>query len=815
MSAVEPLLERASILLVDDREENLLALDAILEPLGHQLVAVTSGTKALKQLLLSDFACILLDVQMPELDGFELATLIKQRKRSQHIPIIFVTALSKDDQHVYRGYSAGAVDYIFKPIDPGVLRSKVSVFVELWVKNRQLQQQADQLHVQELARLERAGEARYRQLADAMPQIVWTSGADGGATYFNRRWFEYTGMKPEDAGPDVWQVVVHPDDLPNAVERRRQTLASGELYEVEYRFRAADGSYRWHLGRAVPMHDRAGRVEFWIGTATDIHDRKIIEDQRTFIVAAGDALARSLDYRETLVRVAELAVGDVADWCAVHVIETDGTLSEVAVAHNDPTKLTFARELQERYPTSPEQQTGVAAVIRTGKAELIPEVTDAMLEPTALDELHVDLLHQLELRSYMCVPLLSRERVLGAITLISSDSGRRFGSEDLLLAEELARRATMAIENARLFREAEERAQAARVLATIGDGVFLLDRGGRIRLWNSAAERITGVAERDVLGHPAASAVPGWDSIAARVPVAHAGEPTRPESVPLEIEGSELWLSMSAVGYEEGTVYAFRDLTEERALESMRQDLVATVSHELRTPLAAIYGAALTLRRGDVELELELRDKLLQVVVEESSRLSEIVNDLLLASQLDSGKLRITIEQCDPLEIAQLEIATSSIHAPANVELVLESPQSLPHVAADAGQLRQVLSNLIDNAIKYSPDGGAVTLQLSERDHHIQFAVTDSGLGIPPSEQRRIFEKFYRLDPDMTRGIGGTGLGLYICRELVRRVNGRIWVESETGKGSTFFVEVPQEQAIATAVDGDGSGGRRAPVQAA
>ena len=116
-------------------EENLLALEAILEPLGHRLVSVTSATAALKELLLDDFACILLDVQMPELDGFELAELIKRRERSQHIPIIFVTALSKEEQHVYRGYSAGAVDYIFKPIDPNILRSKVSVFVELWEKN--------------------------------------------------------------------------------------------------------------------------------------------------------------------------------------------------------------------------------------------------------------------------------------------------------------------------------------------------------------------------------------------------------------------------------------------------------------------------------------------------------------------------------------------------------------------------------------------------------------------------------------------------------------------------------------------------------
>jgi PAS domain S-box-containing protein len=558
------------------------------------------------------------------------------------------------------------------------------------------------------------------------------------------------------------------------------------------------------------MRDETGQIEFWVGTATDIHDRRLIEDQRTFIVAAGDALARSLDYRETLSQVAELAAGDVADWCAVHVVETDGSTSEIAVAHTDPAKLTFVRELLERYPSDPDQATGQAAVIRTGRAELVPDITDEMLAASAVDELHLELLRQLGFRSYMCVPLRSRDAVLGAITFISSESGRQFGAQDQLLAEELALRATTAIENARLFRQAEERAQAARVLATIGDGVFLVDRSGRIRLWNSAAERITGVAEADVLGREAATAIPGWAAVEPRVPLAPAGEPTRPESVPLELDGRELWLSVAAVGYEEGTVYAFRDLTQERALESMRQDLVATVSHELRTPLAAIYGAALTLRRGDVELEAQMRDKLLEVVVEESGRLSEIVNDLLLASQLDSGKLRVNIEQCDPLEIAQFEIASAHAHLPANVELVLEAPESLPRVAADPGQLRQVLSNLIDNAIKYSPDGGTVTIALAARDHHIQFAVTDRGLGIPPAEQRRIFEKFYRLDPDMTRGIGGTGLGLYICRELVRRVNGRIWVESEGGRGSTFFVEVPQEQAAATG----GSRGKRRPARA-
>ncbi|MEN3341354.1 MAG: hypothetical protein V7644_758, partial [Actinomycetota bacterium] len=552
---------------------------------------------------------------------------------------------------------------------------------------------------------------------------------------------------------------------------------------------------RWHLGRAVPMRDAYDRIEFWVGTATDIHDRRLIEDQHNFIIAAGDALSRSLDYRETLKHVAELAAGEIADWCIVHAVEPDGSIVQLAISHVDPVGATFARELQERYPPDPAATTGPAAVIRSGEPEVVPEIPEEMLRAAARDDLHLELLRQLGLRSYMCVPLRGRGRILGAVTLVSSDSRRRFGPDDLLLAEELARRAATAIENAELYREAEERAQAARVLATIGDGVCLVDRSGRIRLWNHAAERITGLAESDVLGRSAAAVVPGWETVEPRLPVAVAGEPARAENLPLEVRGRELWLSFSAVGFEDGTVFAFRDLTEERLLETMRQDLVATVSHELRTPLAAIYGAALTLRRGDVELEEQLRDKLLEVIVEESDRLAAIVNELLLASQLDSGRLHANIEPCDPLETARLEVEAARTHLPENVELVLDAPAELPAVAADPGQLRQVLGNLIDNAIKYSPEGGAVTVAVESRNHHVRFAVSDRGLGIPPPEQRRIFEKFYRLDPDMTRGIGGTGLGLYICRELIRRVDGRIWVESDGATGSTFFVELPHEQA--------------------
>jgi two-component system phosphate regulon sensor histidine kinase PhoR len=270
--------------------------------------------------------------------------------------------------------------------------------------------------------------------------------------------------------------------------------------------------------------------------------------------------------------------------------------------------------------------------------------------------------------------------------------------------------------------------------------------------------------------------------------------------VPVEINGRELWLSITGVDFEDGIVYAFRDLTEERALEQVRQELVATVSHELRTPLAAIFGSAVTLRREDIELEPALQEKLLEVIHEESSRLAEIVNDLLLASQLDAGTLAVNIERCDAAELARGVVDAARTHLPGGVTVVLEEPaEPVAPVAADEGQLRQVLANLVDNAVKYSPGGGGVRIRLEPVGGHLRFAVADRGLGIPASERRRIFEKFYRVDPDMTGGIGGTGLGLYICRELVRRVEGRLWVEANDSRGSVFYVEIPFAPAPAGA----------------
>jgi len=774
----------ANVLLVDDRPENLLALEAILAPLGQTLLNAHSGEDALRQLLRHNIAVILLDVQMPGLDGFETAALIKQRERTSHVPIIFVTAISKDEEQVYRGYSVGAVDYVFKPFNPEVLRSKVSVFIELHDKNEQLRRQAEQLKEQELAELQRESEERYRFLAEAQPDQIWTALPNGELDYVNQRALDYLETSFAELVEAGWTQVVHPEDLARMLERWQLSLTTAQPYENELRLRAADGSYRWHLTRAVPRTGRRGGVVKWFGANTDIHDQKRAEEAQRFLVEAGAALAGSLDYRKTLGAVAKLAVPRIADWARVDVIE-DGRLRTLAVEHVDPRKVELALELGRRYPESPDAPQGPPHVLRTGESELVAEISEERLEELATDDLHLGLVRELGFQSYMCVPLVTRGEALGVISFVAAESGRRYGPDDLALAEELARRAGTAVENAQLYREVEERAQAARVLETVGDGVFLVDDGGIVRLWNRAAEAISGIRRDEVVGHSLTALLPGWERVS-----------TRAETMPLERDGSERWVSISGVSFDEGVVYAFHDITEERGLEQMRQDLVATVSHELRTPLAAIFGSAVTLNRDDIELQQDIREKLLSVIVDESARLTTIVNDLLLASRLDAGKLEVQIESCDARALTESVVDAARTHLPEGIRIELEPvADDVPPVAADEAQLRQVLDNLLDNAVKYSPAGGDVRLSVAAADDGVRFGVADVGLGVPTAEQGRIFEKFYRLDPDMTGGIGGTGLGLYIARELVRRVSGRIWVEPNEGGGSIFYVELPAAAA--------------------
>jgi signal transduction histidine kinase len=226
-----------------------------------------------------------------------------------------------------------------------------------------------------------------------------------------------------------------------------------------------------------------------------------------------------------------------------------------------------------------------------------------------------------------------------------------------------------------------------------------------------------------------------------------------------------------------------------RELDRLKNEFIAVVSHELRTPLASVYGAAMTLQgRG---LDRKRRESLLAVVYSESARLAHLVDQVLWASRLESGRIETTIESCDPAELAIEVVDAARAHLPLGLSIELRCPPDLPHVAADPDKAKQVLVNLIENAVKYSPEGGRIEVRLERVDGYVRFVVEDDGLGIPAGEHGRIFEKFHRLDPHLTRGVGGTGLGLYICHELVEQMRGRIWVVSRENRGSTFSFELP------------------------
>jgi signal transduction histidine kinase len=207
--------------------------------------------------------------------------------------------------------------------------------------------------------------------------------------------------------------------------------------------------------------------------------------------------------------------------------------------------------------------------------------------------------------------------------------------------------------------------------------------------------------------------------------------------------------------------------------------------------VAAVYGAAQTLRRHDFALDAAGRERFISLIVDESDRLAAIVNQILLANLLDVGRLDLETEPFDAADLVERVVESAQTHAPSQITFDVQVAEDLPLVAADKDRARQVLVNLVENAVKYSPGGGRIELGLEPADRAVLFRVVDEGLGIPADEQRRVFEKFYRLDPNMTQGIGGTGLGLYICSELIERMGGRIWLESEEGKGSTFFFQLP------------------------
>jgi PAS domain S-box-containing protein len=395
------------------------------------------------------------------------------------------------------------------------------------------------------------------------------------------------------------------------------------------------------------------------------------------------------------------------------------------------------------------------------------------------------------IKSVIALPVRTKDQV-PAVMWVGYGEVRQFEPSEVDLLSTLASQTAVLVENARLFQAAEGgRRRLAAILASTTDAVLVTDRDDRILLANPAAERAFGIEAERVIGQKVSEIA--LESVLERIfGKSLSSSEALTEEVPLP-DGRTLYASVSAIlsadGERFGRVAVMRDITHFKELDELKSDFVATVSHDLRAPLTFMrgYTTMLPMVGSLTEKQSEYVEKILQGV----GQMSELIDDLLDLGRVEAG-VGLERKPCHLGTILVEAVDGMRTRAVAkSLEVRLEPPEGAAVVSGDAALLRQMVANLVDNAIKYTPDNGVVTVGLSVHDKQAAIRVTDTGIGIAPDDQVRLFEKFYRIKRRDTADIPGTGLGLAIVKSIAERHGGRVWVESELNKGSTFHVLLP------------------------
>ncbi len=570
----------------------------------------------------------------------------------------------------------------------------------------------------------------------------------------------------------------------------RRALLGEQSPEIILRFRSREtGEERWSIVKATPIRDAQGGVQFAVNIFRDITESRHVEESLRFLTEASALLAGSLDYETTLQQVTRLAVPAIADWCAVEMVDGDA-FRPVAVAHVDPEKVQLAHEVRQRYPPDPAEKSGIPGVIHSGTSVLVSTLTDGMLVAGARDAEHLRIIRALGMSSVMIVPLIAREQALGAISFVAAESGRRYDTTDLALAEELARRAAIAVENARLYRTAQSSEERFRKLFDgVGDAVVVMDTDGRYLDGNPAFTDLAGYTVEEL----------------RRMRVGDlSADPARARQWHREFEQQGMWRGESEWRRKDGTVVpvegylttvslptgdvylgTWRDISARRVQERMQRDFIAMITHELRNPLTSLKGyAQLMLRRAAYD------PRGMEVIVSQANLMERLVDDLRDVVRLESRRLDLTRSEVDLVALARRSVEQTRALATGHT-LRADLPDRPLIGWWDGDRLAQVMQNLLSNAIKYSPDGGEIVLRVEDRGYEARVSVSDQGIGIIPEALPRLFGPFYRAEGALTLGVQGLGLGLYITKALIEAHDGAIWVDSEAGKGSTFIFTLP------------------------
>jgi PAS domain S-box-containing protein len=667
------------------------------------------------------------------------------------------------------------------------------------------------------------------RLLDAVEQAVVAMDMQGKIVYWNRFAETLYGWRAEEViGRPLTEVFI-PPWLRQEARQIRQRIEQGQSWSGEFTLQRKDGSTFPASITDSPIYDEQGTQIGVVGVSFDITERKRAEQALRFLAEASTILASSLDYEDTLETVARLAVPQIADWCAIDLCADDGPIEAVAIAHVDPDKVAWAYELRRRYPIDPEATVGVAQVIRTGVADFYPVITDEMLAQAAQTPEELELLRKIGYRSLMTVPLQVRDHIFGAITFVATESNRYFTERDLAVAQDVARRAAVAIDNARLFRALqvnEERSQQQLaelqgVYASAPVGLAVLDPELRYVRVNETLARMNGLPAEEHIGKSVAELLPTlsrtMDDLAHRVLAT--GEPLinyeSSSEVPAYPGQERSWLqSLYPLRAGDGRIVGLnavvQDITdrkrqeaelkvlnetlerrvEERTAELERSNreldqFAYVASHDLKAPLRGIGQLAAWIIEDAEPLLPEKSKEHLAKLQRRIRRMGNLLDDLLAYSR--AGRVRHALEQVDVTALVRDLVETLS--PPAGFDIRIQP--EMPVLRTERVALELVLRNLIGNAIKHHDKSeGVIEITAQETEDWIEIAVSDNGPGIAPQYHERIFEMFQTLQP--RDRVEGSGMGLAIVKRILEARGGSITLASAEGVGTTFRFTWPK-----------------------
>jgi PAS domain S-box-containing protein len=543
------------------------------------------------------------------------------------------------------------------------------------------------------------------------------------------------------------------------------------------------------------------------------------EHRWSFLAEAGVLLARSLEYETTLASLARLVVSSLADWCTVHLVNDDGSIDRVAIAHVDPSKEALVTAYQARIPERLRVSIGVPAVIRTGRPTFAPDIPADLLRQAADDPIFREVIGRLAPKSFMIVPLRARERSVGAVVFVSST--RRYTPGDLALAEDLARRAALAVESARLYRALQESEERGRLLLEAAPEAILgTDREGRCDFVNPSALRLLGYdGPGEVVGknlhdllhsrRPDGSPFPAaecscLDAIRQGRSV-HADEALfwRADGTSFH---AQFWVNaLQRRGRVAGAVVTLVDVTERKRAEeaarqtaSFRDQMIGIVGHDLRNPLGAIVmSAALLQKKGGLD---GWQARTIDRVRSSAGRMGRIINDILgyTRTRLGSG-IPIDPRPTDLREVCRKVVDELTAMNPDRS--ILSRAEGETVGVWDPDRLEQVMSNLLSNALDHGDPQAPVEVDIRGDAEAVRITVRNTGDPIPPEMLAKAFEPFHRRPDHEGRRTAGLGLGLYIAHLIVQSHGGEIGMTSTADDGTEVWARLPRRTASADVDD--------------